>query len=298
MVGTNAIAGSNTNGVWYSTDSGTTWTQSTSSGSTALTFRSVYIVGTNAIAGSTSTGLWYSTNSGQTWIQSTSSGSTTRTFNSVYMVGTNAIAGSSSNGLWYSTNSGQTWTQSNLTTNTVNTVFMGLNDIAGGTNLLAYATGSSCYNEGTMVLTMKDGIEQFIKIENLRKGDLIKTYLHGYKPIDLIGRKNMFNNPKEEINSMYEVGNLIVSGGHYLLVDSIKSERKFYKQNMKIDDKYCLLTCDYDKAKKIIDTKLYTVYLLVLEGENERYGIYVNDNILSESTSKKNFLKHGFIQLE
>ena len=33
------------------------------------------------------------------------------------------------------------------------------------------------------------------------------------------------------------------------------------------------------------------------KGENERYGIYVNNEILSESTSKHNFMKHNFIEI-
>jgi len=127
MVGPNAIAGSAGEGLWYSTNYGQTWAQSDKS---TDSFNAVSMVGANAIAGSDTEGLWYSTNSGQTWTQSDKS---TGSFKAVSMVGTNAIAGSNDNtGLWYSTNSGQTWTQTNITTGNNNALYMTVDSIIAG----------------------------------------------------------------------------------------------------------------------------------------------------------------------
>lgn len=113
MVGTNAIAVGQGSKIYYSSNSGQTWT------SVSIIdgyFSSVCMVGTNAIAVGVT--VWYSANSGQTWTQST----TVNNCVSVSMTGNYAIAGSFYNngtggngtGIYYSTDSGATWTQSNL----------------------------------------------------------------------------------------------------------------------------------------------------------------------------------------
>ena len=100
---------------------------------------------------------------------------------------------------------------------------------------------------------------------------------------------------------MYKINDLMVTGGHFILVDElpeIENPCSFYELNLKIDDKYCLLVSDYDEAEKQDNDSIYTIYHLVLDGDNERYGIYVKcseqDIILSESTNEANFLKQGF----
>ncbi len=73
---------------------------------------------------------------------------------------------------------------------------------------------------------------------------------------------------------------------------------KYFKKKLLIDDKYCILACEYEKAEETKPNDIYTIYHLVLFGENKKYGIYVGDGILSESTSKSNFLRHKFTLLE
>lgn len=159
----------------------------------------------------------------------------------------------------------------------------------------------SCYNEGTFILALKNGVEEYVKIEDLRKGDFVKTYLHGYKEIELIGKNKSKNNKDNKVHSMYKINDLIVTGGHFLLVDDLSgnnlSIEKFYKLNLKIDDKYCLLACDCATAERIVDNKFYNVYHLVLKGEQKRYGIYVNNGVLSETTTKEHFIKMYFTLL-
>ena len=49
------------------------------------------------------------------------------------------------------------------------------------------------------------GEEEYIPIEHLKKGDLVKSYKHGYKKIDLIGKNIMINNPKHFSKCMYKM---------------------------------------------------------------------------------------------
>ena len=134
--GTNCIAGCSQvgslngysgNGIWYSSNSGATWTQSESFKTRGV--RPVLIEGTNCIAGvelpDNQCSVIYSSDSGVTWQQSdllfTSTGSITSTTNFflLYMNGTNCLLGLALNfnareyspprTLWYSSNLGQTW---------------------------------------------------------------------------------------------------------------------------------------------------------------------------------------------
>ena len=100
---------------------------------------------------------------------------------------------------------------------------------------------------------------------------------------------------KSPTNNLIE--DLIVSGGHYLMVDKIdpsiiEKNSKRYANIKSIDDKECLLTCDSPESHRLIENKFYTIYHLILDGENERYCIYVNGEFLSESTSESILKKH------
>ena len=167
-------------------------------------------------------------------------------------------------------------------------------------NLTITLMGIICYNKDTTVLTKIHDIEQYIKIQDLMPGNLIKTYKHGFKPLKYLLNTSVMT-LDNELNSMYVIkkdstnnlnSDLIVSGGHYVLVDDIdksiiEKRPKFYKNTIKIDDKKCMLVCDSKEAQRLEENKLYEIYHIILEGENERYGIYVNGGFLSESTSEK-----------
>ena len=83
--------------------------------------------------------------------------------------------------------------------------YIGSGPLMGGYIASKRPTPPICFNQGTKILCLnKDSLEEEYKsIETLRKGDLVKTYLHGYKKIHLIGKNNMRNNPTEPLNCMY-----------------------------------------------------------------------------------------------
>jgi len=166
--------------------------------------------------------------------------------------------------------------------------------------------GLACYKEETKILCFVNGIEKYVNIEKLKKGDLVKTLKDGYKKIDLIGKNTLLNNPNSEFNCLYKIYNnngeiLYITGEHLLLVDNIYMDNivmtdykiKFYSFNYKIDDYKCVLACDF--GEKVLDTNNYNVYHFVLESNDndKHYGIYAN-GIKSESTSKNNFIKNNY----
>ena len=171
----------------------------------------------------------------------------------------------------------------------------------------------SCYNKGTKILCLnKQFEEEYIPIENLRKGDLVKTYKHGYRRVDLIGKNLMKNNPdifnycmykmeKTETNGLLE--DLIVTGGHVILVDDLgiykEQNEKIFGSTPMIDDKYLLLCSLSKDFTKIENTALYTYYHFTLENngsDDERFGVWAN-GILTETVSKDQFTDHSYTLL-
>lgn len=187
----------------------------------------------------------------------------------------------------------------------------------------------SCFNEGTKILSLNSQLkEEYIPIEHLKSGDIVKTYKHGYRKIDLIGKQRMINNPKVDKQCMYKMAkrekidntdntdkpyktykndlleDLIVTWGHSILVDDLgefkdKNDELFGGTTPKIDDKYLLLAGVSSDFKKLENTDKYTYYHFTLENngnDDERFGVWTN-GILTETPSKKQFLKHPYILL-
>ena len=309
--GTKGIAGSAVgNGIYFTTNSGATWTQSniTSGGFNSVALSSD---GTNGIAGSVGNGIYYTTNTGATWAQSTLIDGVTPTSGSFYSVelssnGTIGISGSASgNGLYLTTDSGTTWAQSSVTTGNFNSValsLIGTKGIAGSSsgNGIYYNTSSLCYEKNTLILVLEKGAELYKKICELKVGDVVKTYKHGYKKIKMI--KSFHYNTSNITRlkrCMYKMKDhdIIVTGKHGLLVDEITTEEI---KNIKkcgiilrnIDDKQVLPACASDKFEKITDIFEFELWHFVLDNDDEskNYGIYITDGILSESCSEKAFL--------
>ena len=162
-----------------------------------------------------------------------------------------------------------------------------------------------CFNKGTKILSLNENNEeQYIPIEKLQDGDLVKTYLHGYRKIHKVVHSIFKNNVNEFTKSMYVMAkqgdmsdDLIVTGGHSILVDDYESEElKEHHRHLfggeldPIDGKQLLLAGQSPLFKQIQGDDIFDIYHLCLEGENEdhdkRYGIWAN-GVLTESTYKK-----------
>jgi len=157
-----------------------------------------------------------------------------------------------------------------------------------------------CFKEDSKILT----IHGYVPIQNLRKGDLIKTLKHGYIAIDMIGTSEFINPICEErikdklyVCSQTEYPevfeDLIITGSHSILVDEFKNDER-EKTNQILtrifvtDNKYRLPACVDERSKpyeKDIKTKIYHI---ALENENYygNYGIYAN-GLLVETCSKR-----------
>jgi len=158
----------------------------------------------------------------------------------------------------------------------------------------------SCYSKGTKILC-KDG---YIAIEDLSIGTLVKTLNHGYLEVGNIIHGNFVNDHKNWNRCMYRlpkqgdmIDDLIVTGGHGILVDSlpdnvVEPSEGYYSNDLesKIDNQYLLVAAFSDRFEKITDNKIFDYYHFTLKSHDDqdrRYGVWAN-GVLSESTFKRN----------
>jgi hypothetical protein len=124
----------------------------------------------------------------------------------------------------------------------------------------------------------------------------------------MIGTSKMCNNNSNKLkdrlfiytNSEYSeiIEDLIITGGHSLLVDEFKKDEKekteeLFREILLTDNKYLLPACIDTKSKLYEKEGIFDVYHIALDNDNDylNYGIYAN-GLLVESCSKwylKNF---------
>jgi hypothetical protein len=162
-----------------------------------------------------------------------------------------------------------------------------------------------CFKENTKILTDKG----YTEIENLSKGDLIQTLRDGFKPITMIGKKNIYHSAsKERIkNQLYQCCQseypeifepLIITGCHCILVENSSSVvdaeqiKKVIEVNGGIyitDGKLRLPSCVDERTTVFPMEGNYTIYHFALENDDKlmNYGIYAN-GLLVETCSERN----------
>jgi hypothetical protein len=175
------------------------------------------------------------------------------------------------------------------------------------TNGIFKSSPAFCFNKGTKILCMNNQFkDEYVAIELLQIGDFVKTYKHGYRKVSRVINGTLKNNPKKWNMCMYKMvktptnglkEDLIVTGGHSLLVDEITdAEQKRYDEmgisefsKLTIDNKHLLLSCCSDQFSPMQNNEIYTYYHLLLENNDdveERFGIWAN-GILTETPNVK-----------
>ena len=170
-----------------------------------------------------------------------------------------------------------------------------------------------CFNEGSKILCFKDNEEEYIPIQNIKKGDLVKTYKHGFQRVEIIGKKKMCNlsSIKKE-DRMYRLSkdnypelieDLYLTGYHSILVNNVTDEqiektREIMSMLFKTDDKYRLIASLDSKAEEITEEVEYTIYHFALEHEDifMNYGVYAN-GLLVESNSIRNMKEYSGMEI-
>ena len=177
-----------------------------------------------------------------------------------------------------------------------------LYDITNSIISTTFNLTADCFQKGTKILCEND---IYVPIENIKVGDLVKTYKHGYqKVMRCVTRRSCdyISNSRNQIYTYTQKSNpeliedLYLTGGHSLLVDALsETESNDMKQaewldtEFMVEDKYKLMCC-FNKKLEVSANQNVELYRIALEApENASpthvYGIWAN-GILSESSSK------------
>ena len=167
-----------------------------------------------------------------------------------------------------------------------------------------YTAGVICFKEDTKILCKINNTEQYIPIQALRKGDLVKTATNGFKSIYMIGWQeiNHIISEKRTPNQLYvcskanfpeATDDLIITGAHSILVSAItdRQREEIVEVLGKIyitGDKYRLPACVDERTTMYEKEGLCNIYHFALENDNYymNYGIYAN-GILVETSSQR-----------
>jgi hypothetical protein len=171
-----------------------------------------------------------------------------------------------------------------------------------------------CFKEDTKILCFQNNQEVYLPIRDIRKGTLVKTLSSGYKCVEMIGCKKMYN-PGNKLHSkdrLYKCTNekypeimedLYITGCHSILVDEITDKEKEALLETQGDiyiteDRYRLIACLDKRAEPYGEEGIYTIYHFALENENYRmnYGVYAN-GLLVESNSLRMMKEYSGMEL-
>jgi hypothetical protein len=183
-----------------------------------------------------------------------------------------------------------------------------------------------CFLQGSRILCMNPETddEEYVPIETLRRGDLVKTRLHGYKAIAYIGhsilkypesdpnKKNrLYRFPKSKISGMTE--DLYITGEHCTLHSHV-TEEILFKTRDHMGDIYVtermirVPACLDERAEPYISASAnrcgsgnkgsVTIWHLALEHNNayHNYGIWAN-GLLVESCSIEHLVNRSNMEL-
>lgn len=171
----------------------------------------------------------------------------------------------------------------------------------------------ACFNKDTKILCLINGKEQYLPIQNIQVGTLVKTLKHGFLKTNMLASSRVYNRsfndriknrlyickPKN-YNELFEP--LILTGGHSILVDELSLKEILMMSNyvLKTDDKFRLPSCIDKRAEPFTEEGYFNIYHLSLDAndENINYGIYAN-GLLVESCSIRvmKIMKYGSRQL-
>ena len=139
-----------------------------------------------------------------------------------------------------------------------------------------------CFNKGTKILCLKEGKEQYVCVEDLQQGSMIKTFKHGFQPINDI-RKGTYKLNQHGDMGMYRmkkqdhmIADLEMTGLHCLLIDTKDAKYKKDIQNQGglknpkffVDGKFRLRANSCSEFQQMPRTS-YTIYSFSLEGKQQ-----------------------------
>jgi hypothetical protein len=176
-----------------------------------------------------------------------------------------------------------------------------------------------CFLQGSKILHFdpESNTESYVPVETLRKGDLVKTFMSGYKPVSHIGFKQLDNPAKnpdvrdrlygltaKQVNPDSEFDEpLYLTGRHSVLRnDLVYSDldilRKYMGDVFVTENHYRVPIFMDQRAKPYTNNEPVTIWHFALEHPDieQNYGVYAN-GILVESSSAEYMTEHSNMKL-
>lgn len=161
----------------------------------------------------------------------------------------------------------------------------------------------TCFLQGTRILRFRAGKEEYVAVESLKKGDLIKTSKSGYKSITRIGQRGFYNSPKSDTKTRlyrYRTAvcpelseDLVITGEHCALVNVVGDEKlaeiREYMGDIYVSEGDYRVPAHLDERAVPYEKEgPMVVWHFALENENiyENYGVFAN-GLLVESASEQ-----------
>jgi len=180
---------------------------------------------------------------------------------------------------------------------------------------LSITNAPVCFLVNTKILTMQsNNKEKYVSIQDLRKGDLVKTLENEYKKIDVIGHSIIEHRIDNQIqkNRLYVCStnkyaelfeDLVMTGCHSILVNKLTDKQRAETMEMTgriyiTGNRYRLFACLDEKTTVYPTDGDYEIWHFALENNDEKgnYGVYAN-GLLVESCSKRTMHEFSGMQL-
>jgi hypothetical protein len=159
-----------------------------------------------------------------------------------------------------------------------------------------------CFNKGTKILCLtKNFEEKYVPVEDLQSGDIVKTYLEGFRKIHIIGHGKFINDPERWQSCMFTlpkqngmIDDLTLTGYHSILVDKedVDAETSIPKY-----DKFLVCAGQSARFKKATDKNEYTYYHFCLESDGfpkRLFAVWAN-GMLAETTFAEQFMTDSLL---
>lgn len=163
-----------------------------------------------------------------------------------------------------------------------------------------FVVNVTCFLKGTRILTEGN---RYLRVEDLKKGDLIKTFKSGYQPLEIVGKSRIYHSPDDKRRTkdrlyVYKkhrnvnlTEDLCVTGMHSALVSELTKDQidlvyDTLEDIYLTEGLYRLPAC-VDERSEIYDEEGYfDVYHIALANADYygNYGVYAN-GLIMETTS-------------
>lgn len=303
---------------YLSTDMGTSWSSISQSPSlSGMNYITCDWSGQKLVLSCYDDGVYRSIDGGVSWTQTTAP---TGSVNMAYIV-TNStgnrivVLDDNSYINYVSIDAGLTWTSLCTPTGISSNYFVPIISPDGSRAISAFPSpgtffqtlGSAdlptvpCFLEGSKILCKVDGVEQYVAVETIRPGTLVKTSRDGFQPVKLIGSRSMVNVGGDERHkdSLYHctkanypelTEDLTITGCHAILVDHITDVQrqgiiKTLERVFVTDKKYRLPACVDERAAVVQTAGTFTVWHFALEHADIKmnYGVYAQGLLVESS---------------